>query len=508
MAERLASEAQSILDGSTRHLGELATDLKAAEILADVRSEPDLATRVFSALRLKHPGMDLDELTHHGQAVCRVASGGEAARGSAVDFLTVRLVSNAYLDPTALEAKLRELATATFDRERIPRVADMTDAIDDFGIARRDLFEALTQFEQIAAYEDDPTVIARRFSKTVGELYEAALPLFAWCQLLLGTTESADAYQRLVTKDSTELTTRLGNKLPRTFGDFPTFLRNAGHHGRAFQVDDSTGTVTIRLRSHTESMTIARYVDRAYALLESLLVVHWTVSNWLEQAAVTVPMPSGAAEAMGLTQQQLAAFWLREVRGLEITESTLRDGRWTIAGEVPEGEVLTLALAMAQLADNRCHVVEVRASDTAGAPLTVSLKDYQAFATTAGGSRGTSTLGLLMLRHRCTSQGECLLQEMDTEFAAVALGFAVLNGEFDQVAHLRSVRQLAISHGHSQVAGLATRALATIRNGDDFDLKLELAARTKTFAAPEPPTASAAEVRLDGGALSPRRPCD
>lgn len=510
-AERLAAAGQNILDGVARHLNDLATDLKGVELLADLRREPELARRIFDALRLKHPGMDFDALMEQGRIGYRVASGQEqeVARGSAVDFLTVQLVANAYLDPSALALKLRELASAPIRLSRLRTIASMTDAIDDFGVARRDLFEALTQFAQIADRATDVAVLIRRLAKTVGELYEAALPFFAWFKLLLGSSENVDAYERTVVRDSTELATQLSRTLPATFRDFPTFLRNAGHHGRAFHVDADAGTVTIRLRSHSESMTVAEYVDRAYALLESLLAVQWTISNWLERSTIAVPMPSGAADTMGLTQQSLAALWLAEVRGTHVDQSTLVDGRWIIAGDLDSGEVFHVAIAVAQHADQRCQVVEVRGSGATNAPLSLSLHDYERFAAASRNDGGASTLGLLELRHRTTSpEGECLLMASDAEFSVVTMAFAVLNGELDQVSNLRRARQLATSHGHTDLAALATRALSTIRNGDDFNLKRDLAARTGTLTIPQMPTASAVEVRLNGDISSMTRSCD
>src|SRR5690606_34840049 len=155
--------------------------------------------------------------------------------------------------------------------------------------------------------EADPASIARRLAKTVGELYEGAVPLYAWCRLLANDVGQPDAYQRIVAKDATELTRKLAATLPATFQDLPAVLRNAGHHGRAFDVQADTGTVEIRLRSHAETMTASAYVNLAYAMLESLLALQWSISNWLEHAGVAVPMPYGAADAMGLSQPALAA---------------------------------------------------------------------------------------------------------------------------------------------------------------------------------------------------------
>jgi hypothetical protein len=254
-------------------------------------------------------------------------------------------------------------------------------------------------------------------------------------------------------------------------------------------------------------MSISAYVNLAYAMLESLLAVHWTISNWLEHAGVAVPMPHGAAEAMGLSQPALAAFWLREAKGITVDQSTLEDGRWTLSGEIAENDVLTVAIAMAQLADARCEVIEVRETGSPAEPISVALDDYNAYAALAGATGAQSALGLLELRHSFTRGGECLLTAGDIEFSIVALGFAVMNGELDQVANLRRARQLALRHGQPELSALAARALATIRNGEDFALKLDLASRTRSFVQPTVPVASAAQVRLRGAPVQPR-PCD
>lgn len=505
-AERLAAQAQVTLDGTTRHLNDLAIDLRAVEHLADVRRQPDLVTRIFEATRIRYPGRDLAELNALGQQQFRTVSGREAASGSSVDFVTIQLVAAAYLDPHAMDDKLRELATQPISGDRVRQVAEFPDAIADLGVCRRDLFEALTQFDKIASSESDPAIIARRLAKTVGELYEAAVPLYAWCRLLANDVQQPDAYQRIVAKDATELTRQLAATLPATFQDLPGFLRNAGHHGRAFDVHADTGTVEIRLRSHTETMTASAYVNLAYAMLESLLALQWSISNWLEHAGIAVPMPHGAAEAMGLSQPALAAFWFREAKGIAV-ESTLEDGRWTISGGIAEHDILTAAIAMAQLADARCHVVEVRMTDSTAEPISIALDDYQAFTAAAGGTGAQNALGLLELRHRFTRGGKCLLTTNDIEFSIVAIGFAVVSGAMEQVTSLRRARQLALSHGEPDLAALATRALATIRNGDDFALKLDFASRTRSFVQPDFPEAPAAEIWI-GSSSAHSRPCD
>ena len=506
-AERFAAKAQIVLDGSTRHLDDLAIDLSAAELLADVRRQPDLVTRIFEAIRVKYPGRDLGDLNTLGREQYRTISGLEAANGSSIDFLTIQLVTAAYMDPDAMDNKLRELATQRIGSDRVRAVADLPDAIADFGVSRRDLFEALTQFEKIASTETDPAIIARRLAKTVGELYEGAVPLFAWCRLLTNDANQPNAYQRLAAKDATELTRQLAMTLPDTFRDLPGFLRNAGHHGRAFDVHADTAMVDIRLRSHIETMTISAYVNLAYAMLESLLAVHWTISNWLEHAGIAVPTPHGAADAMGLSQPALAAFWLKEAKGIVVDQSTLEDGRWTISGGIAERDVLTVAIAMVQLADARCEVVEVRMTGSTATPISIALSDYYSFAAMAGAGGAQSALGLLELRHRFSRGDECLLTTKDIEFTIVALGFAVVNGELDQVANLRRARQLALSHGQYELAALAARALATIRSGDDFALKLDFASRTRSFVQPEFPAAPAVQVQVRSASAHPRR-CD
>lgn len=67
-AERLAAEAQAVIDGSTRHLDELAIDLDATTRLGRFRDEPDLLARVFEAMRVKYPGTSLGGLIELGKS--------------------------------------------------------------------------------------------------------------------------------------------------------------------------------------------------------------------------------------------------------------------------------------------------------------------------------------------------------------------------------------------------------------------------------------------------------
>ncbi|MCR2811293.1 MULTISPECIES: hypothetical protein [unclassified Microbacterium] len=508
-AQELARRGQSVLDGSTEQLGILRTVSEAAAVLSNIRVEPAIAERAFKALSILHPGMDLPGLIAIGTERGRALSGGHVATGSAVDLLIVDLVGKAYLDPDALGSKLRELSQLGRHELKVRQVARLTGAVDDLGVARRDVFECLLHFERIVGEESDPTVIFRRLSKTVGELYEAALPLLVWSRLLSVEIEGIEHYQRLIKKDATHHVERLAAAMPTTFVDAPSFLRHSAHHGRCINIDPAAETISIDLRSFSATFSAPEYIDKAYAFLESVLALNWTISNALERCGVDVPLPPGAAAHMGLTQEKLAAFWLHRSKGIEVIESVRRNGHWRIEATFGEQDILVAALGFATLADPACDSVTVVTAGSSTPPITLALSDYQDYAErSTNATSEDSVLGLIELLHRMTQSNTCLLREDDLEFAVVYLAFAVTSGDLAQVPRLRRLRQIALQHDYTPLGDLAVRALATIRSGDDSELKRELAGRTQSFAAPSLPSAASVEIRLRDRSPFASRGCD
>lgn len=487
-AQRKAVEAQAVIDTSARHLHALAADMDATSEFATVERGESFALQVFRGLSSRHPGLDIPALVELGGREYSDQTGKEAGTGASLDYLIVQLVARTYLDPVALSEKLAEISAVAPPRTRVLAVSQMRESLRDFGVSRRDVFEALHQFHLLANSEMDPAAMFRRLAKTVGELYEAALPIFAWARLLLSEQADLESYLRLARDDSTAMTTWLQGPLPKTAKDLPKYLRHAGHHGRSFEVDVVGGTVTIQLRSHTERMTLSEYVDKVYALLESVLAVQWSIANWLELSGVDVPMDTGLAAAVGLTPDVLIRLWLEEGRQLTVRKSQVNGRLWQIVADFDKDHVLSTAFVAAQQCGDICDVVEVLTTGASEPNWHLNLTDYEkAMEASPAGGAG-AVVRLCQFRHAILQSGTCLLTQDDLEFAAIAIGGSVLNGALEHIPLLREVRVLAKLHGAVAAETLAVRAIRASRDGNEGEVLRENAERLKYLSPPAVPT--------------------
>lgn len=506
-AEMLAARGQSILDSSTSDLERLRTVMRAVDTYSDLGEGIDLLARVFRALAIIHPGAGFDALVQIGrEQASELAT--QLGPGAAVDFLTVDLISQAYLDPSQLRTKMNELSVLLGNCDRVRHIANMPSSLEDLGVARRDLFESLVQFEKLASSESDVTVILRRLSKTVAELYEAALPFFVWCRLMLTPIEQDATYDRLIAKDATEHVAWIVKRLPITYSDAPAFLRHAAHHGRALDIGADGASVAIKLRTFSGLFTADEYIDHAYALLESLLAVSWIIESALELEGLTAPLPPGAAEYMGLPAEAFAEFWLREIKRVEIRSSRREGDDWWLELEVSEAEVVLIALALATTGEPSFDRLMVSSSRYAGPRATLSIQDYLRYTDRSALGNAETALATLELRHQVRAGEGCLVSEGDVEFVVVCLGLAILDGDISQVPLLREARQQATRHGFGELVALANRVLATIRTGTDWKVRVELSERTRSFTPISLPAPPSVTVLVRDPPEWPRRDCD
>lgn len=506
-AESLAARGQKVLDGSTSDLEGLRTVMRAVETYSDLEAGSDLLARTFRALAVLYPDSDFNGLALIGKDKASELV-TKVGLGAAVDFLTVDLVARAYLDPSQLRAKLTELSVLLDHSDRVRHIATMPSSLVDLGVARRDLLESLVQFETLASSESDTSVILRRLSKTVAELYEAALPFFVWCRLLLTPVEQNATYDRLVAKDATEHVAWLEKRLRITYSDAPTFLRHAAHHGRALDIDAGGASVAIKLRSFKGSFSAEEYLDRAYALLESLLAVSWVIGDALELEGLAVPLPPGAAQYMGLSAEAFAEFWLTEVRGVNVHSSRRNEGGWRLELDVTAVEVLPIALVLATTGDPSFDWVTVSGRDYGDSIASLSAQDYRKYVERSIGGGAETALATLELRHQVRVGEGCLVSEGDVEFVIVCLGLAILEGDLSRVRQLREARQQAARHGFGELVAIANQVLAAIRAGTDRDVRVSLSKRTNSFTPVSLPVLPAVTVIVGGNADWPHRNCD
>lgn len=486
--QRRALDAQIVIDETARHLDDLGADMEAVNELTAMGDAESFALKIFRGLCLRHPGLDMSALARLGTRAYSDVSGETAGNGASVDFLIIQLIARAYLDPDVMAQKFAEIATVKPPRTRVREVSKMRDALRDLSIARRDIFEALYQFHLIASSEADVAAVFRRLAKTAGELYEAALPVFVWTRLLLSDLAGPDSYARLAREDSTASASWLQKALPSTVTDLPKYLRHAGHHGRSFDVDMNRGMATIQLRSHSEQMTLDQYVDRIYALLESVLALQWSLANWLELSSVEIEMDAGLAVAVGLTPQVLVQLWLEEGLGVQVEKSMVVDRVWYIAADLSPDRVLSTACVAASQCGDGCDVVEVKCTSSSEATWHLNLMDYEKAVEGSTGGGLDGMMRLLRLRHAIVRDNACALRDSDLEFAIAVVGTSILNGELAHLSYLHELRLLAKFHGAAVAETIAVRTLRGLREGNEADLKREHADRLTRLTPPTLPT--------------------
>lgn len=506
-AQTLAGRGQSILDGAPLALKQARLVSEAAGVLGEQKTEPSLARRVFRALALRYPGLALDALAVEGARRVHEVVGVEVGAGSAVDYLAVEVVVSAYLDPEAFKIKLCEASSACGNVQRLCEVASMDDAVQGLQLLRRDVFETLNQFTQVAEQENRDSAVVRRFVKTVGELYESALPLLVWLRLLTGNSTGADRYNRFVKESSTALVEKFERHLPRTCGDMPSYLRNSAHHGRAFEFDETSGVLSFQLKSCNDQIALDDYLDQALAMVESLLAANWVLSAALDRVGVGIPIPPDDAQYMGLYQHDFAALWLEQQHGIENVRSEVRDGSWTIDADLPSGQELVTAIALAQNAGRGIERVTVLTPGASRDPVEIDLDDYVRYSEQPAQDPAVAVVEMLDLRHRATCAGACLLTEKDVEFAVVALAAQmIVDGQLGLVKPLRRARHLAQIHQMDDLARLAASAIATLRSDSADDLRAQIGPRIATTVQPGLPTSQVVTVHLSPQPR--RRPCD
>ncbi len=319
--------------------------------------------------------------------------------------------------------------------------------------------------------------------------------LLRWNHPERGMVSPVD-FIRLVRKDSTALADSLRNSLPKIAGDLHTYLRHAGHHGRSFEVDVPRETISIQLRSHSEQMTFAQYIDKVYALLESVLVIQWSIANWLEISGVEVPMDAGLASAVGLTPDVLLRLWLEEGKRVSVRKSVIENRVWFIEADLSISDVLSTAVVAASRAGEICDVVEVKSLRSPDDVWHMNIHAYEVAMSESLAAGAGAVMRILRLRHSLVNGDACALSNADLEYAAIVIGANVLNGELRDLPHLREVRHLSQTHGAAVAEEIAVRAIRAVREGTADEFHRENAVRLRILDAPMIPTPAGIRMHM------------
>jgi hypothetical protein len=497
-AQKLGNNGQKILDGATSALGKLAAIKEASQIIENTHDGTSLVERLVLALTHRYPEYSFSELGELGARQAGKLLVADVAASSGLDYLLVELIAEAYFSPAALETKIAEMSILGRNPERLSEIAEMDGALEGLTGVKRELYEIFYQLQIVLSQESDGIAIVRRAMKSIGELIEAGMPLYVWCGLLLNDAPGADRFNRYMQKDSTELIRKISRLLPSTVADIPPYLRHAPAHGGSTNIDETSGTISINLRSHSEVLTEAEYLDRALACIESLLGVNWVLSALLERQGVSVELAQRDATYIGVGATDIALVWLKHAKDISVSRSEVLDGIWYLEAVLSEKDVLTTALGLAEIAPSGVNSVRV-SSSRPGPHLLLHLEDFRAFSYSSSDDLIDERLfELLLFKHHSILNDHCMLSQQDLEFAIRAMGSDILGGNLARVSSLRKIRALAESHGLPELADLTTQLISSVRRGDDGQLRFRLAKLHEGFTEPVFPEVPSVHVILSG----------
>ncbi len=493
-AQRLSSEAQSVIDEAPRKIVELAELESVVAALAPSNRKEPMASRLFSVMRARYPSMALTDMMRRAQQEASEFVGRPVPEGSALEFSLLHAVLTAYMLPDVARTKLQETLRLASRAERVRVISSMDNAVRSLGAARRDIFEILAQFDLLVESGAPPAALMRRWVKTIGDLYEATQPLLVWARLLSQERTDPSSFMRFLRDNSTDHVNKLRTILPETTRDLPSYLRHAAHHGSAFEVLEERMSVAIDLKSHSEIVPFDDFIDRGWAMLESVLALNWAVGVGLEEAEVSVALPESDAAAWGLGPSDLASTWLEARFGPGRVQSEVGAGTWTVRAARID-DPLSIAVVLMGAAEPSVHCVDVAKHPETPPGIELHWEDVNAYGATARSASGlTSGMALVELRHTTFDGSGCVLRSEDLEFVTLGAGLSLMQGDLTTVPHLRRLLSLAKEHRFAAAEALAAEALKSLYATDNEARSRIFARRLLGSAAPAYP--SAQRVRL------------
>lgn len=495
LAQRLSARAQRQIDEAPEALSSARLSLVAMDAIAESQSQDSLIAGVMRAVRVRYGDVSFPELVALGESRIRDTGLAQATSAASLDFLIVDLIADAQFDHDAFRAKVLEVSRCCGTTERLSFVASMDGALEGLAEASRDLQETLRQASMVMQSEDREGPLFRRLVAVVGEIYERALPMYAWLQLLSSEQLSLGAYSALVKKDATELVRGLQRTMPRSFDDLPKYLRNSSQHGQAIKFDAERNTVSVGLRSDERTISIVEYIDHVYAAMESLTAIRWALTHALDVAGIESSLSASMLDEMGVSQISLVKFWLQEFHGIGAERVLFEAGHLQVTHDGNPAEVFTLSVVLSR--QRVGEAVTVCGPDGAvdGQRVLVSSECLERFwSDSEEVPFALRTTALVELRHASLSGGMAILSGPDVEFAVLVCGKALLEDDLTQVATLRRLMLIAKHHNFGELETLVKQLLATVRGGDPAEVLAEMGRRAVSATAPTLPFASSVTV--------------
>jgi hypothetical protein len=496
-AQKKAEEGQRVIDSSANAITQIGPILEALKILEDYQGEPSLTRRQILALQTKYPGIPISDLETLGERTLTQDLGITSPDGMGLQYLMIKMLAESVFLPDAFTRKIRELTTLWKDNEqRVREIAAMTHSVEDLADVAAHLTETFLQFDHAVKNANHLRGVVRAATKLMSHVYEDAQPLWTWNVLLRGTSTAVDKYSKTAQMDSTAHIKKLARALPQLCEDTDVFYRNATHHGGSVRPDEDGEHVVLSTRSGGERrLPTNEFIDRLYALTESVLAMYWIAHLFLAVYKIEPPSRNDMPSGFGMSLRD-EAFLLIEARlGRAVLQNEVINDVWEIKADLPAEDVLEVAVALATTSGSEVKFLELRNTTHSGALAEISPDYVQSLLsedqTENSNSDSQSVMNLLTHKAAITLNGRSLLTDDELRWGVAALGFQLLYKKDpieEQNPRLRTLKTWAERRQLKDVTSDITAIMRTWRNDDQGKQMKEirrLAALMETLPAPD-----------------------
>lgn len=495
-AQRLALQAQHLIDGCGRTMGEYNEKIRAVRDF-ESDGQTTLFERALKVLSLSYPNMNVLAVDSVGAQEAESDCGVAIAAGHGAQYLIARAVADVHLDPTRFHAVIKDAAGLCMTSEALTSVAQSADALSALGASTRRMYEAVFTFEAILEREKDEDALLRRIIKFYAEVFEeVAAPIFAWYSLLTGI--KLKSFSKLIELDATSLASSLESS-PRygsLFAGARAYLRNAAQHGNSYEITE--GSVHFRLRSFRGSRLKEEIIDDVYTFLESIIATSWALTNALSVRGFPVQLDPRDADYMGISDFRIAQLVADQIAGLRASRD---DGnRWTfVIDDALKSRDLAIALASTHRSQTQLECISVTPSEDE-TPTILSLHDYLSITSKDGVEPLERMVGGLELVSSFSLNGAPLLSPGGCDYVLACVGIHALSDPPPMIPLLRRLLTLTRRVGDTSAEKLVKRVFTVSRSRDPKSSKLlaaELLTMTKETRIPDVPQPSSIMVLLD-----------
>lgn len=446
LIEKKKQEGQVAVDTAMQAISKARPTLDALAVLDDYAAEPSLTKRQIQALRIKHEGMSLQQLESIGAEGVTRDFGVPCPTGMGLHASMVAILAEGAFLPASFSTKVTE-AVSLWGGEpnRILAISQMTGSVERLADVSLEFSEAFVQFDQAIKVAPSVGAVVRSAKRLLALVYEESQPLWAWSRLLLEQDRrSGGAYLEFAESNSTTNVEKLKQALPTICADAESFYRNATHHGGAVIADEACNEVVVTTRRDGERrMSTAAFIDRLYALVESVLALHWVSQVYLAAYEIKVPVRNDMPSGFGVSVEDEAFLHFEAQRGIAVYRNEIVSGTWFIEAEVPNHEIFGSAVLLALRSGGRANEVCVSQPGRWESVTRVATEHVEDRLRSAGeNSEEELVFRLLCYRAASFVNGQPILTDDDVRFGASVFAFQLLAGEVPDIDSLRRLRRV------------------------------------------------------------------